>query len=174
MRLCVYFISFYHKPQVCKSITQSRCMNSFVMSVVNRPAKGLSTWSVFCCHILTAETNKARPIAINYTLVSNSDFGGVIAHLSQPLCLPSFILHYSRMYFQLIFVLSIPCKCNKQAIYPQGETHNILCLCWYPCLVTKRQIFQDKLLSINWLVIWWTFSNQPMFGSLLYSVFKIF
>jgi len=68
-----YFISFYHKPQVCTKISQSSCMNSSVISVVNRPAKGLNTCSICGSHMLTAETNKVRLIAINCALVSNSD-----------------------------------------------------------------------------------------------------
>ena len=34
-------VSFYHKPQACKSISQSSCINSSVINVVNCPAKGL-------------------------------------------------------------------------------------------------------------------------------------
>ena len=36
----MYFISFYHKPQVCILISQPSCMDSSVISVVNRPPKG--------------------------------------------------------------------------------------------------------------------------------------
>ena len=87
--LFLYFVTIlFHKPQVCTPISQSSYMNS---SVVNHPAKGFNTWSICCSHTLTAETNKARLIAINCALVSNSDFGGVLARLFQPVCLPSFI-----------------------------------------------------------------------------------
>ena len=53
------------------------------------PAKDLYTCSVCCNHILTAETNKVRLITINCALISNSGFSGILACLSQPVCLPS-------------------------------------------------------------------------------------
>ena len=57
--------------------------------------------------MLTAETNKVRLIAINCVLASNSDFGGVLARLSQPVLSNITVECISNRYLYYLYLTSV-------------------------------------------------------------------